>query len=176
MVSPLMAFIAAYLLRLSIVNRSHFPPLTWNVHLVVPSQQLKKETWNTVQITGKFNRPVVVMGVMSYNGPHPVTIRVKDVTRTSFKWQMQEWSYLDKIHTKESISYMIVEEGTHKLLDRTMIQAGKTKAAGRWTSVKFDADFRQSPAVFAQITTQQKLKAYSTRLNYVTNKQFQVKM
>jgi len=136
------------------------------------AQQLKKETWNTVQIKGKFNRPVVVMGVMSFNGPHPVTIRVKDVTRTSFKWQMQEWSYLDKIHTKESISYMIVEEGTHKLLDGTMIQAGRTKVAGRWTSVKFDADFRQSPAVFAQITTQQKLKAYSTRLNYVTNKQF----
>jgi hypothetical protein len=40
--------------------------------------------WHKVDITGVFNDPVVVMGPLSFNGPHPVTIRVKNVTRASF--------------------------------------------------------------------------------------------
>jgi hypothetical protein len=143
----------------------------------VSIQQVKKTDWQTIKIKGKFNRPVVIMGVPSFRGPHPVTLRVKDVTRAAFKLQIQEWSYLDFAHTKETVSYMVVEEGTHKLKDGTMIQAGKTKAAGRWTRVKLDSGFRQKPAVFTQITTQQKAnKRYNTRVNFVTNKAFQVKM
>lgn len=45
-------------------------------------QLLKKTDWQTVKIKGKFNRPVVIMGVPSFKGPHPITIRVKDVTRS----------------------------------------------------------------------------------------------
>jgi hypothetical protein len=53
-------------------------------------------------------------------------IRVKDVTATSFKWQMQEWTYLDNVHTVETISYMVVEEGMNFLKDGSWIEAGTT--------------------------------------------------
>lgn len=48
--------------------------------------QSDKKKWHTVEIKGSFNKPVVVMGALSSNGPDPVTIRVKEVTRKSFKW------------------------------------------------------------------------------------------
>jgi len=44
-----------------------------------------------VPIKGKFNRPVVILGPLSMNGGHPVAMRVKDVTRTSFKLAIQEY-------------------------------------------------------------------------------------
>jgi hypothetical protein len=48
---------------------------------------------------------------------------------------------------------MIVEEGEHRLLDGTMIQAGRTKVSGKWRGINFGSNFKKTPAVFAQITT-----------------------
>jgi hypothetical protein len=48
--------------------------------------QMNANTWHKVKIQGKFNNPVVIMGAPSMNGKEPMTIRVKEVTRTSFKW------------------------------------------------------------------------------------------
>jgi hypothetical protein len=93
------------------------------------------------------------MGPASFNGKHPLTIRVKNVTRTSFAFQFQEWTYLDFTHAKESISYMIVEDGVHQLSDGTFIEAGKTMVNKKWVKVQFDADFKRAPNVFTQITT-----------------------
>jgi hypothetical protein len=83
------------------------------------------------------------MGVPSFNGPHPITLRVKDVNRASFKLQIQEWTYLDFVHTKETVSYMIVEEGTHKLKDGTLIQAGKTIGSRNIKSINLARDFKK---------------------------------
>ena len=57
------------------------------------------------------------MGVLSYNGGDPSTVRVKDVTSTSFAVQIQEWSYLDTWHTTEEISWMVVEAGHYTFPD-----------------------------------------------------------
>jgi hypothetical protein len=116
------------------------------------------------------------MGTPSFNGGHPLTIRVKDVSRTSFKWQMQEWSYLDGPHTKETVSFMVVESGAHKLPDGSWVVAGAgTKNVKRQSKiVKFAADFDKAPVVFSQITTQEKYNPYTTRMRSITNKSFRV--
>jgi hypothetical protein len=46
------------------------------------------DTWIEQAIAGEFNVPIVVMGPLSFNGPNPMTVRVKDVTRTSFKYSL----------------------------------------------------------------------------------------
>jgi hypothetical protein len=113
------------------------------------------------------------MGTPSFNGGHPLTIRVKDVSRTSFKWQMQEWSYLDGPHTKETISYMVVEEGSHQLYDGTQIEAGKTNVRSAKV-VRYKSKFDKAPIVFSQITTQEQFKPYTTRMRTTTNRYFRV--
>ncbi len=109
--------------------------------------------WHKVDITGVFNDPVVVMGPLSFNGPHPVTIRVKNVTRSSFFFQIQEWSYLDFAHMQETISYMIVEAGVHELYDGTFIQANHTlsnvkSSRANEKKVDFMQPFESAPVVF----------------------------
>jgi hypothetical protein len=49
---------------------------------------------------------------------------------------------------------MIVEEGSHKFRDGTMIEAGKVVIGSEWANVKFDSEFKKAPVVFSQITTQ----------------------
>jgi hypothetical protein len=39
----------------------------------------------TVLLTKTFVNPVVIMGALSFNGPHPSTVRVMEVTSTSFQ-------------------------------------------------------------------------------------------
>lgn len=89
------------------------------------------------------------MGPLTSTGKEPATVRVRDVTRNSFQFQIQEWAYLDGRHLKESISYMVVEEGTHQLKDQTFIEAGRVVAGSNWSNVKFNADFKKAPVVFS---------------------------
>ncbi len=95
------------------------------------------DTWHTVNIDGVFNKPVVIMGPLSFNGAHPSTIRIKEVSRKSFKWQMQEWSYLDQSHTTETVSYLVVEAGAHELPGGTWIEAGKSYSTSQFKKVAF---------------------------------------
>jgi hypothetical protein len=102
-------------------------------------------------------------------------IRVKDVTATSFKWQMQEWTYLDNVHTVETISYMVVEEGMNFLKDGSWIEAGTTQAGAKATAVKYSKSFPGTPVVISSITTQTRDKnRYVPRVTKTSNTGFQV--
>jgi len=115
------------------------------------------------------------MGTPSYRGGHPMMIRVKDVTATSFKWQMQEWTYLDNVHTVETISYMVVEEGMNFLKDGSWIEAGTTQAGAKATAVKYSKSFPGTPVVISSITTQTRDKnRYVPRVTKTSNTGFQV--
>jgi hypothetical protein len=141
--------------------------------------QLKKgmtSKWFKIPIRGKFNRPVVILGPLSLNGGQPVAMRVKDITRTSFKLSIQEYPNQEQNHNAEIVSYMIVEQGVHTLKDGTIVEAGLTAADGKYNKVNYKAKFKSAPVVLTQISTQWKSKVYVTRLNSVTNKQFRVKM
>jgi hypothetical protein len=52
----------------------------------ITASQNDPNVWHKVAIKGTFKNPVVIMGAPSSNEKSPVTIRVKEVTRTSFKW------------------------------------------------------------------------------------------
>jgi hypothetical protein len=94
----------------------------------VEVEQPDNKTWHLVNLKGQFENPVVVMGAISANGPDSAVTRVKEVTPTSFKFQIQEWSYLDKWHTTEKISYLVAEAGIHQLSPTQWIEASKLYA------------------------------------------------
>ena len=89
------------------------------------------------------------MGTPSFNGPHPMTIRVKGVQRKSFLWQMEEWLANDGPHTTETLSYMIVERGSYQLADGTWIEAGSIDGTKDFQEVKFESEFDATPVVFS---------------------------
>jgi hypothetical protein len=82
---------------------------------------------------------------------------------------MQEWSYTDGPHTKEEVSFMVVESGAHKLPDGSWVVAGKTDAGSKWKSVNFKHkyDRKDTPVVFTQITTLEQDHTYTLRAKNV---------
>jgi len=100
--------------------------------------QSDRSQWHTVDFPETYSNPIVVMGLPSCNDSSPTTIRVKDVEPNGFKFQMEEWDYLDGIHGEETISFLAMEEGVHRI-------GGKTWEAGRvccptyenWVRVNF---------------------------------------
>ena len=63
---------------------------------------------------------------------------------------MQEWSNTDGPHTKETVSFMVVESGAHKLPDGSWVVAGKTDAGSKWKRVNFKREYdrKDRPVVF----------------------------
>lgn len=105
-------------------------------------------TETVVQMTHTFINPVVIMGTLSFNGGHPSTVRVYDVTPTSFKVRIQEWVYLDVWHTTESISWLVAEAGHHHLEDGNFYEAGMSNVGGKWNCINFVANM-DDPVMFS---------------------------
>ena len=114
--------------------------------------QSSPSEWHSVQFTNRYDKPIVVMGPASFNGNHPVTLRVRNVTDTGFQWQIDEWDYLDGWHKEETVGFLVLEAGTHTLEDGTKIVASATSANADFRSVSL-REFDASPVVLTQVTS-----------------------
>jgi serralysin len=54
---------------------------------------------------------------------------------------------LDIWHTTETVSYMIVERGSHYLTDGTWIEAGSVPVDASWRKVHLEHKFASKPVV-----------------------------
>jgi len=130
--------------------------------------QTGKAQWHTVQLARSFANPVVLAQVVTKNGGHPVTVRIKDVTAKSFKLQLDEWEYLDQSHAQETVAYAVLERGRHVLADNTVIEVGTRKAFLQASAVSFEKAFGLQPVVVAQVQTANDARAVVTRLDKVS--------
>ncbi|MBI1225086.1 MAG: hypothetical protein GC192_07585 [Bacteroidetes bacterium] len=69
------------------------------------------QNWQTITLANTYTKPVVIVSGLSTNDAQAATIRVRNVTPTSFEVRVQEWNYLDGNHPLESVGYMVVEGG-----------------------------------------------------------------
>jgi len=98
--------------------------------------------------------PVVIMGTLSYAGTHPTTLRVYGVTGTSFKVQIQEYTYLDTSHADEQVSWMVAEAGQWLCPeDGHIYSAGNTLVKNEWVDIEYGEIF-EHPVAFSQIVSQ----------------------
>ena len=102
------------------------------------------------------------MQVSTFNGSQPVTTRLRNVSSTSFEFQIQEWDYLDGYHQSETLTYLVIEGGSYELPSGLKIQAGKTDVSSV-ASVHYPEIFNQVPVVLSQIQTVRDSKAAITR-------------
>ncbi|MFS4415901.1 PQQ-dependent sugar dehydrogenase [Maribacter sp. 2307ULW6-5] len=131
----------------------------------VEIEQQDREDWVTVTFPTPMENPVVVMGPVSFNGPDPVTTRVRAITTLGFDVRIEEWSYLDGAHFPERISWMAVEEGAHRLEDGTLIEAGFGSVDHTDEEILFDVPFNDGvPLVFAQVSSLRDPTPVSTRI------------
>lgn len=154
------------------------PPLAANSIIgeagVVTQNQADSDTWHSVTFENPLVNPSVVMGGMTGNGAQPYTVRVRDVTSDGFDYQIDEWDYLDGKHTTETISWLAVESGTHRLEDGRTITAGSTSVGDSWKAVSFDkGTFDHDPVVFGQSSSDGNASAVVDRIRSVTSDGFE---
>ncbi|MEM6743452.1 MAG: Calx-beta domain-containing protein [Pseudomonadota bacterium] len=99
------------------------------------------DAWTQVLFDAAMVDPIVTLGPLSRKGAHEATLRVRNVTSHGFEIQVDEWDHLDGWHTGETVSWLAVERGTHRLADGAMLQAGRSDASHDWTRIDFDAGF-----------------------------------
>lgn len=103
--------------------------------------------------------PVLIIQPTSNKGTDPVAVRIDNLDNDSFEVFLQEPSNLNGIHTfAEQASYMVIEAGNWQLADGTLLEADTFSrnglvTGGHWSSIAFDQNFANSPAVFSQIQT-----------------------
>ena len=106
-----------------------------------------------------------------------MTIRVRNVTGNSFQVSVYEWNYLNGLHNQaESVSFMVVEAGTHTLADGTVISAGSTNLTHNWQSVNFGTTFSSTPVVLSTVGTVNGSDAVVTRHNNTSTTGFDIRL
>ncbi|MBI5915066.1 MAG: hypothetical protein HY842_06785, partial [Bacteroidetes bacterium] len=65
--------------------------------------------FQTVNLNHLYHNPVVVLGGIPMSDGAPATLRVRNVTPTSFQVQIDEWDYLDGTHGSEVLHYVVLE-------------------------------------------------------------------
>ena len=132
--------------------------------------------WRHIVLRQTYASPIVVMGPPSANDSDPVVIRVRNTSPASFEFQLDEWDYLDGVHGAETISWLVVEAGDHRLADGTRIKAGSAVVNHNFTGVSFPTPFAVAPAVIAQVVGTREASAVTERLRSVTASGFEVKL
>ena len=132
--------------------------------------------WHSVAFRNRYVWPVVVAGPPTANGPGPTTLRVRNVTATGFEFQIDEWQYQDGGHVTEAVGYLVVEAGSHTLLDGTRLTAGLTLADHEWKAVRYPQAFADTPAVIATTSSDAGKTAVTERLKAVGPSGFEVRL
>jgi hypothetical protein len=125
-----------------------------------------------------FFDPVVVVTSLSQRDPEPAVVRICTITPTGFSVRVQEWDYLDGVHGRETVSYLVLERGRHRLADGRWVEADyfttdKTKGG---ESVVFQQPFPTVPVVWATISTTNEAEAVAGRVFNVQQRWFQYRL
>lgn len=115
----------------------------------------------TVTLNHSFNNPVVFAQSPSSHGGSPVTVRVTDVRPNRFTAYLAEPSTDNGQHTAETVSYLVLEAGSHELADRRLLEVGTVQTdatvgigeADAWETVSYSTSFLAKPVVLSQIQT-----------------------
>ncbi|MEM7793219.1 MAG: G8 domain-containing protein [Cyanobacteria bacterium P01_C01_bin.118] len=137
------------------------------------------DKWRTVSLDNAYDNPVVIVSDPTFNGSDPAIIRIKNVAAKTFQLRIQEPNYKDGQHTKESVSYMVMEAGDWALDNGARISAG-THRSSKLTSKGFDTitleDFGKTPAVLSQVQTVNGSDWVTTRTQNQSKNGFQLAM
>lgn len=135
-------------------------------------------TWTTVELQKSFVHPIVIAKPLSLNDDDPAVVRIRNVDSNGFEVRIQEWDYLDGIHGEETVSYIVMEQGSYTLEDGTLVEAGafetdNTSSSEAVEAVCFNQTFAAEPLVLAAVTTFNEQDAVTGRIKGVTTNGFE---
>lgn len=134
-------------------------------------------SWESVNFSNSYTKPIVVFGAPGNRDSDPVIVRAKNVSSSGFEMKLNEWAYQDNLHQREDVSWMVMEEGTWTLSNGKQVVAGEVSAVDEnWQSVSFGTTFSSTPAVIACAVTHNGSDPIVTRIQSVSTTGFQVRV
>lgn len=134
----------------------------------------------TIELNNNYVNPVVFALPLSYQGGDPAIARISDIQNDSFSVRVQEAEYLNDVHAKESLSYLVLEAGTWELEDGTILEVGtvdtNATTVTEWAGIDFESDFNTLPAIMSQVQTQNGGQFVRTRQNKASVDGFELAM
>jgi len=117
------------------------------------------------------------MNPVSWHGHHPATIRIKDVTATGFKFKIDEWLYQNGKHKRETISFIVIEQGRPIINNLGLeIEADTLITNNNFKQQSFQQAFTTTPVILTQSQTNNGSDPVVTRQQNATDSGFEVKL
>ena len=138
----------------------------------------------TVTLAGTYANPVVLAQPSSFVGTDPVVVRVSNVQPNQFDISVVEPSNQNGLHNAaETVSYLVLEAGSHWLRDGTHLEVGTVTTAAtvgpqlvapNWETVHLTTTFSEPPVVLSQVLTLHGEAYLSTRQRAVLEHEFEL--
>ena len=149
-------------------------PILQNGKIVI--EQASSNSWYWVNFEHPFSEaPVVILGPPSANSTEQVIPRLRNVTKTGFEFQLDEWNYLNGYHPKEILYYLAMIPGNHNV-DGFAIEAGSFTANDNWATKYFNQPFASTPLVLTTVGSYNDANAVTPRTKNVAKNSFQFKL
>jgi len=158
-----------YFWRIDTVTASNLDPIpghVWNFTVEPAFGNIKMEAntclagedWKTVSLANTYSNPVVVCSVNLNQNKVPIVVRIRNAGPHSFDIRLQNAS--DKPVTRDTIHYLIVEEGSYRLPNGSGLEARRissqspndTEDTDQMERLEFEVNFSR-PVVFGQVMT-----------------------
>lgn len=145
---------------------------------VLDVSQDNANQWHSITTNYSYDNPVVILGPPTDADEKPVTVRVRNVGSKGFQFQLDRWEYLPGSHGKEKISYLVIEAGSHTLVNGARIEAGirRDVRSGDFRIQPLATRFDNSPAVFAQLMTYYDSRPATVQVDTVANDKFSMRL
>lgn len=139
---------------------------------------LVDDAWQWVSFQTAFTDPIVVATAPSESGADPLVVRITGIEPHGFWIRLQEWDYLDGRDAFESVGYIAMERGRHRLQNGAQVEAGRLVTDATMTQVQagFSQTFASVPIVMAAVTSDQGTEAVTTEIRSVGRSGFSVGM
>ena len=134
----------------------------------------------TIELANSYSNPVVFALPLSGNGADEAIARITDIQSDRFTAFVQEAEYKDGRHTNESFSYVVLEAGSWRLDDGSLVEVGSVDFNQAdlvsWQNIGFQNSFDNTPAVFSQVQSDNDEQFVRTRQNNSRANGFSLKM
>ncbi|MCK5872790.1 MAG: hypothetical protein KAG26_08190, partial [Methylococcales bacterium] len=130
--------------------------------------------WTLVTLPQAFARPVIIAAPPSFNGSHPGVVRIRNIAPTGYQVRFQEWDYMDGQHTTETLPYLVLEAGHHRMPDGSLWEVGtySQNGTGIWKTKSLTESFPGQPELFLTIQSTHGAQAVTVRARQITTKGF----
>ena len=120
---------SASLIAFSKAFRKRFSQGAENWQMQVDEVEVPGNWYKTFHFDTPFDQRPMIFVLPSQSGTYPASIRIKDITKNSFKARVVEPLNGDGKHNKQTIPYLAITPGNHSLPDGTKIKVSQSHIA-----------------------------------------------